>query len=221
MEKKVVILGGEGNGMVIAGAIDRCGIAKVQGFLNDVDPLGREIGVNKTVPVIGRTEEISDMLKKDDDLYVISGYGGFNNPRATLERLHSLNIPRERFLNAFDNTAVVPFDYCKLGVGIFMAPLVQLSATAIIGDHCSLFGNSFVGHDTEVGEFCHIATNAVVGARITIGKGVHVGINSCIRERITIGDYSIIGMGAVVVKDVPPNTVVVGNPAKVLKVRGD
>lgn len=221
MTKRVVILGGEGNGMVIAGSIERCGIAEVKGFLNDVDPIGREIGINKKVPVIGRTEEITEMLRQDDELYVISGYGGFKNPEATLERLHSLNIPKERLLNAIDDTAVVPVDYCSLGRGIFMAPLVQLSATATVGDHCSLFGNSFIGHDTVVGEFCHIATNAVVGARINIGKGVHVGINSCIRERITIGDYSIIGMGAVVVKDVPPNTIVVGNPARVLKMRGE
>lgn len=221
MNKKVIILGGEGNGMVIAGAIDRCNLAQVKGFLNDVDPIGTEIGINKTVPVIGRTEEVMQMLEEDDSLYVISGYGGFTNPQATLERLHSLQIPEERFFNAFDTTAVVPYDYCKLGKGIFMGPLVQLSATATIGNHCSLFGNSFIGHDTVVGEFCHVATNAVVGARIHIGKGVHVGINSCIRERVTVGDYSVIGMGAVVVKDVPPYSVVVGNPAKVLKMRGE
>ena len=219
--KKVIILGGAGNGMVIAGTIDRCKSAEIQGFLNDVDPLGYEIGINKTIPVIGRTEEIIDRLKEDNDLYVISGYGGFTNPKRTLERLYSLNIPNDRFLNVIDHTAVIPYDYCKLGNGIFIAPLVQLSATATIGNHCSLFGNSFVGHDTVVGEFCHIATNAVVGAKTKIGKGVHIGINSCIRENVEIGDYSIIGMGAVVIKDVPPNTIVVGNPAKVLKSRED
>ena len=52
-----------------------------------------------------------------------------------------------------------------------------------------------------------------------MGKGVHVGLNSTIIEDITIGDYSVIGAGSVVVKDVPPNTFVVGNPAKFLKSR--
>lgn len=219
MRKKVVILGGEGNGLVIAGSIERCGTAEVQGFLNDVDPIGRKIGINRTIPVIGTTEDIIKMLEQDDNLYVISAYGGFNNPQATLKRLHSLNIPKERFFNAFDQTAVIPFDFCRIGFGVFMAPLVQLSAAATIGNHCSLFGNSFIGHDAVIEEFCHIATNAVVGARVHIGQGTHVGINSCIKEDIKIGEYSIIGMGAVVVKDVPANTVVVGNPAQILRTR--
>jgi acetyltransferase EpsM len=219
--KKVVVLGGEGNGLVIASTIERCKMAIVKGFLNDVNPIGTQIGITGTIPVIARTEEVSKMLEEDDDLYVISGYGGMTDPQATLKRLHSLRIPRERFFNAIDDTAVFPVDYCVLGHGIFMGPLVQLSAAATIGDHCSLFGNSFIGHDTVVGEFCHIATNAVVGARVQIGTGVHVGINASVREKIRIGDNSVVGMGAVVVKDVPPNAIVAGNPAKIIKMRGE
>lgn len=219
MKKKVVVLGGEGNGLIIASTIKRRGMAEVKGFLNDVDPIGREIGITGTIPVIGRTEEVGGMLKEDEDLFVISAYGGMTNPAATLERLHSLNISRDRFFTAIDETAIVPFDYCVLGTGIFMAPLVQLSPAVTIGDHCTLLGNSFIGQSAVISEFCHIASNAVVGARTQIGKGVHVGLNACIRERIEIGENSVVGMGAVVVKDIPPNAIVAGNPAKIIKMR--
>jgi len=46
---------------------------------------------------------------------------------------------------------------------------------------------------------------------------VHIGIGAAIRQQITIGDYSVVGAGAVVVKDVPPGVVVIGVPARECK----
>jgi serine O-acetyltransferase len=51
----------------------------------------------------------------------------------------------------------------------------------------------------------------------TIGNNVTVGANVVIIGNITIGDHVIIGAGSVVVKDVPSNCVVAGNPAKIIK----
>jgi acetyltransferase EpsM len=70
-------------------------------------------------------------------------------------------------------------------------------------------------------EYSSIATNSVVGAHVHIGKGVHIGSNATIREKIRIGDYSFVGMGSVVIEDVPDYAVVVGNPAKVLRFNKD
>ena len=72
---------------------------------------------------------------------------------------------------------------------------------------------------TVYDKFAHIATNAVVGANVHVGKAVHVGSNATIREKISIGDFSLIGAGAVVIKNVPPNSIVVGNPARVLRIK--
>jgi acetyltransferase-like isoleucine patch superfamily enzyme len=57
--------------------------------------------------------------------------------------------------------------------------------------------------------------------RVTIGSDVWIGANCYIKDGITIGDGAIIGTGAVVTKDVPPFSVAVGVPAKVIKKRFD
>jgi len=70
-----------------------------------------------------------------------------------------------------------------------------------------------------IDKFAHVATNGVVGANVYGGKAIHIGSNSTIREKIKIGNYALIGAGSMVLKDVPENSVVVGNPSRILEVR--
>ena len=54
---------------------------------------------------------------------------------------------------------------------------------------------------------------------LSVNEGVHVGLGANILQGITIGQNAIIGAGSNVLNDIEPNTVVVGNPAKVLRYR--
>lgn len=52
---------------------------------------------------------------------------------------------------------------------------------------------------------------------IHVGRKVWIGANALVLPGVTIGEGSVIGGGSVVTKDVPPNTVVAGNPARVIR----
>lgn len=216
--KRVVILGGSGIGMIAASIIDRKKGYRVLGFLNDVEKKGTQIGKYKKIEVLGNTDDLYKFLK-NEDTYVFIAYVGLQNEKDTYKKIESLNIPLHKFINIIDDTAILPLDYCRIGEGVMLSPLSQLSPDATISDNCILLANSFVGHDSFLDRFAHIATNAVVGANVHVGKGVHVGSNATIREKVTIGDFSLIGAGSVVLTDVPENSVVVGNPARILKAR--
>ena len=56
---------------------------------------------------------------------------------------------------------------------------------------------------------------------VTIGSNVWIGANALIMRGVTIGDNSIVAAGAIVTRDVPPNMLVGGNPAKPIKDIGD
>ena len=221
MKKKIIILGGTGAGLIAASIIDRSEDAEVLGFLNDIVPVGETIGTFKRkIKVIGITDAIHDYLQ-DKNTYVFVAYEGISNPYRSYNRWKSLKIPREKYANIMDKRSVIPRAYCSIGCGVMVAPFSQMSPGVTLSDNCMMLGNSFIGHDSVVEEFSHITTNSVVGANVHIGKGVTVGMNSTIRGRVTIGEFSLIGAGSVVLHDVPPNVIVAGNPAKIMRPRGE
>jgi UDP-3-O-[3-hydroxymyristoyl] glucosamine N-acyltransferase len=73
-----------------------------------------------------------------------------------------------------------------------------------------------IAHGVEIGENSLIIANALIGGSTKIGKNVWVAPSSSIMNKAVIGDNVVIGLGAVVLKSVAENQVVVGNPAKTL-----
>jgi UDP-N-acetylglucosamine acyltransferase len=93
-----------------------------------------------------------------------------------------------------------------------------LRAPTYIGERTWLMKHSHVGHDAYIGADCELSPGTVIGGHVHVGTGVRFGVNACVRPFIRIGTGARIGCGAVVVKDVEPGVVVVGNPARPLGV---
>lgn len=86
-----------------------------------------------------------------------------------------------------------------------------------IGNHCTITaGVTFITHDGAAWVFREEIPNLNVFGKIEIKDNCFIGISSIILPNVTIGPNSVVGAGSVVTKDVPPNTVVAGVPAKVI-----
>lgn len=214
--KKLVIFGGSGIGMIAASIAEDTGSYEVVGFLNDVIPEGNLIGKYKKYPVIGITEKYLELIA-DPDIYFFIAYVGLQNEKETFEKINKFKIPENRWATLIHPSAIIPQKFCSIGNGVLIAPLAQISPDVTLNDHCILLANSFVGHDSTLDIFAHVATNGVVGANVHIGKAVHVGSNATLREKITIGDFALIGSGSVILNNIPPNSIFIGNPGKLLR----
>lgn len=214
--KNLIVLGGSGIGMIAISIAKELGAYTIGGFLNDVIPVGTYIGKYDKFPVIGTTEDLPKFMADEQNVFFIA-YVGMQQEQSVYEKIVALNIPGNRLATLIHPSAIIPKGMCKIGNGVLMAPLSQLSPDTTLEDNSIMLANSFLGHDSTLKHFAHIASNAVVGANVVVGRACHIGTNCTIREKITIGDFCLVGSGSVVLKDIEANSIVVGNPARLLR----
>lgn len=116
----------------------------------------------------------------------------------------------------------VIMDAVEVGPGAAISPYVVLTSNILIG--CAFHANlySYVEHDCRIGDFVTFAPGVHCNGNVVIEDHVYVGAGAMIRQGrpgrpLVIGRGACIGMGAVVLNDVAPSEVVIGNPARLLR----
>ena len=104
-----------------------------------------------------------------------------------------------------------------IGKGTVIMPGVSINSSCSIGEHNIINTNSSIDHDCRLGDFVHISPGTIIAGGVSINEGTHVGIAACILPNIKIGKWCIIGAGAVINRDVPDYSVVVGNPGRIIR----
>ena len=128
---------------------------------------------------------------------------------------------------------------CEVGDHTKIGPFVEIQKKAKIGSHCKISShtficegvtiedNVFVGHGVTFINDTYPRATTPNGALQTekdwtveptlVRKGASIGSGATILANITIGEHALIGAGSVVTRDVPPNAIVAGNPARLLR----
>jgi acetyltransferase-like isoleucine patch superfamily enzyme len=103
---------------------------------------------------------------------------------------------------------------CRINYGVFILAHnnVEIGSRVILSARCMLIDAGLdLGHPGLVSEFAHSRMS------VKIEDDVWVGAGAIILPGVTIGANSIVGAGSVVTKDVPPGSVVAGNPARIIR----
>lgn len=150
-------------------------------------------------------------------------------------------IHKHRIENTKRNSAIPMLNLIDIEARIEPGAIIRDMVT--IEKNCVIMMGAVINIGAEIGEGTMVDMNAVVGARGKLGKNVHlgagavvagvleppskepciiednvlIGANAVILEGVHVGKNSVVGAGAVVTNNVPPNTVVTGSPARIVK----
>jgi acetyltransferase EpsM len=210
--RQIVILGGVGLGVILANTIRTLahkGMGAVGGFLNDTLPAGSQLA---EAPVLGPFESWS-MCSQDTTF--ISAIPKAKDSLARYSRISSLHIPLERWATVVHSDARIA-NGVRLGAGSYVGPYAVVEHGTKIGPHACLRSGCYVGHDVTAQEHIFIGTNASVLGRSRLGQGAYVAANAACREGTSLGRYSVVGLAAAVVSDIPDFSVVAGSPARII-----
>lgn len=104
-----------------------------------------------------------------------------------------------------------------LGEGCFINRGVLIAGFTQLGRHVLINRGAIIGHHTSIGDLCTIQPGANVAGACEIGRRVYIGMSACVIDHVKVGEQAVLGAGAVAIADVPPRTLSVGVPAKVVK----
>ena len=207
---RLLILGAGGHGMVVADIARTMGFNEIC-FLDDRWP---ELSHVLKWPVVGKFKDLTRILQRADQVFAAIGD---NAARLALHRdlaTQGLNIP------VLKHPTSVVSEEAQIGPGSVAMALVAVNASAVVGEAVILNTGCSVDHDNFIDDGVHISPGAHLAGGVRVGSCSWVGIGSSIREGITIGPDCMIGAGSVVIRDVPPASRIVGNPARPMEKRG-
>lgn len=208
-----VVLGGGGHARVLIDTIQAIGSAKIIGVLDpDRSRWGQKL---LGVPILGDDNLLPELLGHGVNSFVIGlGSTGNNRPR---QRLFQFALSHHLEPLTVVHPHAIRSAWAKVGRGSQLFPGSIVNAGAVVGENVIINSGAIVEHDCVLADHVHVATGAKLASTVYVGEGAHIGAGATVKQCITIGANAIVGAGAVVVKNVAPETVVVGVPAYVLR----
>lgn len=208
--KDIVIIGAGGFGREVAWLIED--INKVNkkwnivGFVDDNNTLlGKEINGYK---VIGNIDWL-----KEQQYYVVCAIGDPIIKKQTMDRLQwSKNV-----YPILIHPSVIYSNKVKINEGSIICAGTILTVNIDIGKHVIINLDCTIGHDSVIEGYTTILPSVNISGAVRLEECVNMGTGSLVIQGLSVGKNTIIGAGAVVVKDIPPNCTAVGSPAKPIK----
>lgn len=203
----LILIGGGGHAIVVAEAARRDGMP-IKGFLDD-----------NPDPPLARGPASLDRIGSLRALDLCQGspvhlaLGGLQLRRELINAIEAAALDTRSIIDP-SATIMRSADH---GPALFAAARVVVQPRALIGPWCILNTGSIIEHECVLDANVHIAPGAILAGGVHVGQDTLIGLGARVLPGITIGASCTVAAGAVVTRDVPDHTLVVGVPAKAVE----
>jgi len=208
--KKIIIVGVGGFGREVAWLIERINQIKptweLLGFVDDnIELIGSVVG---GYPVLG---DCNWLNRQQGELYAVCAIGASKVRKQVIKKLKGV-----KFATLID-PKVEMSKRVNLGEGCIICAGTILTVDITIGSHVIINLDCTIGHDAVMNDFVTLYPSVNISGNTVLGECVEMGTGCQIIQGIVIGDETIVGAGAVVVRELPRACTAVGSPAKPIK----
>ncbi len=127
-----------------------------------------------------------------------------------------LPVPVERLASIIDPSTFVSRT-ARIGAGCVIYPGGFIGVNAVLGNYVFCLSRCVINHEDVLEDHVILASGVTLAGSVYVETGCYLGQACTVRQQLRIGHHCLIGMGAVVVKDVEPESVMAGNPAQKIR----
>jgi len=164
------------------------------------------------VDIIESFSEFKDYYKGNEQKAIVAV--AKNQEKELL--IGQLEEMKVELINAIHPKAVIA-ETVKIDKNVLINAGAIIQPYASLGKGIMIHANVIVEHNSIVEDFVNLAPGAKLAGWVKVKRGAYVYAGACVIPGVEIGVNSIVGAGSVVIKDVPDQVTVVGNPAKIIK----
>jgi sugar O-acyltransferase (sialic acid O-acetyltransferase NeuD family) len=154
-------------------------------------------------------EEVETFYPPGDfKIFVPISYRKVNKVRA--ERYQQAKDKGYEFIS-YVSSRCITWPGLDIGENCFIFENNVIQPFVEIGSNVILWSGNHIGHHSKIGDHCFVSSHVVISGSVQVGPYCFLGVNSTIRDGITIGRESVIGAGALILKDTAERSVYIGN----------
>lgn len=191
--KSIYLIGAGGHAYSCLDVLLNCGY-KIAGIYGLEVDLGKNILGNI---VKGTQYELSETIKKEDNLLIAVGHTYEKNERLDIFKLFENKCTFPKIISPFS----IISKYAEIESGSIVMPGAKVGVECKIGSHSILNTNSSIDHNSKIGSFSHISTSVTVNGNVNIGNNVFIGSGSVLKDSIKISSNQSFKMCSKIFKD--------------------
>lgn len=210
----IVVIGAGGHAKVVMDAIERQGMYRIVGLIDDFLPAGQQI---YGYPLLGTSTNLPEIAR---NLNISAGFVavGDNWTRHNVVTQVIALLPDFSFISVIHPGAQIGRGV-EVGRGTVIMTGGVVNSDSRVGDFCILNTTASFDHDSVMEDYSSLAPGVITGGNVHIGEFSAVGLGANVLEGRKIGKQTVVGAGALVVKDLPDFCVAYGIPARVIRSR--